>query len=122
MQGLVPAKTSLKKPTLTNSSSLKRVVEVIKTREEIQIGKIRAKVVVMGEISVKSSNNLLCQVRNIFKIITARFSILLFQTLHTVSFDEFLSSLLVNYLHGVFIIKKTFDILSEIISEYQTYT
>ena len=102
MQGLVPAKTSLKKPTLTNSSSLKRVVEVIKTKEEIQIGKIRAKVVVMGEISVKSSNNLLCQVRNIFKIITARFSILLFQTLHTVSFDEFLSSLLVNYLHGVF--------------------
>ena len=75
MQGLVPAKTSLKKQTLTNSSSLKRVVEVIKTKEEIQIGKIRAKVVVMGEISVKSSNkisnNLLCQVRNIFKIITA---------------------------------------------------
>ena len=105
MQGLVPAKTSLKKPTLTNSSNLKRVVEVIKTKEEIQIGKIRAKVVVMGEISVKSSNNLLCQVRNIFKIITARFSILLFQTLHTLSFDEFLSSLLVNYLHGVFIIK-----------------
>ena len=73
MQGLVPAKTSLKKPTLTNSNNLKRVVEVIKTKEEIQIGKIRAKVVVMGEISVKSSNkisnNLLCQVRVIFKII-----------------------------------------------------
>lgn len=67
MQGLVPAKTSLKKPTLTNSNNLKRVVEVIKTKEEIQIGKIRAKVVVMGEISVKSSNkisnNLLCQIK-----------------------------------------------------------
>jgi len=67
MQGLVPAKTSLKKPTLTNSSNLKRVVEVIKTKGEIQIGKIKAKVVVMGEISVKNSNKisnkLLCQIK-----------------------------------------------------------
>ena len=41
--------------------------------------------------------------------------------LYNVSFDGFLSGLLVNSLHGVFIIK-AFDFLPEIIIEYQIHS
>ena len=38
---------------------------------------------------------------------------------NNVSFDEFLSDFIMIFFHGVFIIKKSFDFLPEIISENQ---